>query len=339
MIEIFIEEYLSKNAAFPIGFDVKELNKWFDLLYPEVENDLYLAKALEEIKLALSFQTLAPIDKFQLINGYQKKSLKGRQFFHPDHQPLFQKIENGKPLYFPGSEKLYEYDITKGLLLEELFQFEVECYEATIIRNKFFQNTDRDIEIQRELLVKIKQFKNYKPRESLVSCSAFIERNPYFEYIPISNEKIDEIISEIDIKIDQSAIKNSKFKKVLSNVELKNKNNECGLNLSLPDDQLGLIYEELVKQKYFHQNVLKKNFINAFNGKKLSEEYEKIEWQSSVNLSIIVGLYAYESRKWKKCKYLFFNSDNLRKLFNSATITKKYSEKTAFLNSIFKNNT
>lgn len=336
MVEIFIKEYLSKNPAFPFGFDVEKLNKWFELLYPEVEDEIYLTKALEEIKLALAFQTLPAFDKYQYIRGQNQKPSVGTQIFHPDHFLLFQKLENAKPTKGLNLQNTFECAFSKSSLLEELFTFEVENYEALIIANLFLENTERELESQKILLLKIKQFKNLKPRESLFTLSSFNDRNFLVESEPISNEKIDEIISEIDTKIDQSSIKNIEFKKKSSKADFENKDKELGLYVGLPNNQLKNIYYELVENKYILHDDIEEHFINAFNGQKLSKDYKAFEWISSVNLSIVVGLYSSDTNKWVKCNYLFLNSNNLKSLFNNAQTAKNFTQKKTFLDSIFK---
>jgi hypothetical protein len=336
MIEIFLKEYLKKNPAFPVGFDLLKLNKWFDILYREVENDSDLNKALGEIKSALTFQTIPLFVKFNHVKGYQQTLLKGPQFIHPDHISIIQKFETIKHFKVSNTEKLIENAITKGMLLEELFQFEVESYEASVISKLFLENTDRDIETQKVLLLKIKQFKNIKPRQSLFALSSFKVINILDESLPITNEKIDEIISEIDTKMYQSSIKNLEFKKKSFKSDFENKDKELGLYVGLPDNQLKNIYYELVENKYIHHDNIEEHFINAFNGQKLSNDYKAHEWISSVNLSIVVGLYASDTNKWVKCKYLFLKSNNLKSLFNTAQTAKDFIRKKTFLDSIFK---
>lgn len=330
MLEQFINNYLRKNVAFPKGFDRSTLAYWYDLLFSENNIISHQYLDIDKTKVALSY-----IPKSSILNR-KPNYFKDSKIFIPEHQSIFAQIDKILSQDSVNNKNLIALILLKTSLLEELFTFEVENFEASKIINVFLDQAHKNIHFEKELLLKIKLFKNFKPREDIYNCSTFRKIDIYGDYLPITNEELDKTILEINLKIEDAKAKNPTFEYVKSQKSSSKKNYYSGLDLAVSEEKISFIYAKLIEFKYLKKNTTQEQFNYAFNGKNLPDSYVKIEWNSLVNLSIFIGEHIEEQNKWQKSKRLFENSSNLKALFQNAQRTKIFGEKIAFFNSIIK---
>ncbi|MCP9769444.1 hypothetical protein EGI22_16190 [Lacihabitans sp. LS3-19] len=286
----------------PDGFDISIFEDWFEKIYmnPKI-NPIIFIEVFEYVHNSLEIRkpnNRPPLRVTRILPNHSKII---DAYFDLVNDPI-SPFENSLAL-----------NQTVQNLIFEIFTLEIEIHQAIILRNEYLNTPKKTIQLYLKTLEEANSFKNFKPKDILLNdldCSKVIHLNCFG---PVIYESLMAEIEHYKIEV-------KKVRKILSNRKVKTL---IGIDINLSIDQLKKLFIEFRDNlKYIHIEANECDFIASLSGDPIPTTFNKIEWLEAVKLAIFIGENVENKYKWRKCEYLFKNTKDLRKKYDSA---KKFS--------------